>query len=109
MKVVSMLAALCLLPGVAAAGEVYGKIVEGSGSVGENATVQVACQDKTYGPAKTDASGSFHVVVETTGKCKLTVSYKQQSASLDIASYDEAMEYDLAVALSDGKLSVRRK
>jgi len=39
----------------------------------------------------------------------MTVKYKQQSASLDVASYEDAVQVDLMVEMKDGKLSVRRK
>jgi hypothetical protein len=39
----------------------------------------------------------------------MTVRYKQQSASLDVASYEDAVQVDLSVELKDGKLAVRRK
>jgi hypothetical protein len=90
-------------------GEVYGKIVEGASSVGDAATVAAKCGDKGYPAVKTDKTGSFRMVLAETGKCTLTVNYKQQSASLDIASYDDAAQVDLVVTMNDGKLSVRRK
>lgn len=90
-------------------GEIYGKIVEGAASVGEGATVEAKCGDKAYPAVKTDKTGSYRIVLAETGKCTMTVKYKQQSASLDIASYDDAAQVDLVVAVNDGKLSVRRK
>jgi hypothetical protein len=91
------------------AGEVYGKIVEGASPVGEAAAVEAKCGAKTYAAVKTDKTGSYRMVLAETGKCTMTVSYKQQSASLEIASYDEAVQVDIVVAMKDGKLSVRRK
>ncbi|PYT07087.1 MAG: hypothetical protein DMF49_09200, partial [Acidobacteria bacterium] len=77
--------------------------------VGENATVEMKCGKRTYPAVKTDKSGSYHVVVEETGKCTLTVSWNKQSASLDLASYDDAVQADLVLEVKDGKLTVRRK
>ena len=91
------------------AGEVYGKIVEGSTSVGEAATVAAKCGEKAYPAVKTDKSGSYRMVLAETGKCTMTVTYKQQAASLDIASYDDAVQVDLVLEMKDGKLLVRRK
>jgi len=111
-RVTPVLIVVCLLCAawtLVSAGEVYGKIVEGSSSVGEAATVEAACGGKSYAPVKTDKSGSYRLVLAETGKCTLTVKYKQQSASLEIASYDDAAQVDLVVALNDGKLSLRRK
>lgn len=92
-----------------AAGEVYGKIVEGGSSVGETAAVEVRCGAKSYPAVKTDKSGSYRMVLAETGKCTMTVKYKQQSASLEIASYDDAVQVDLVLVLKDGQLSVRRR
>jgi len=91
------------------AGEVYGKIVEGSTSVGEAATVAAKCGEKAYPAVKTDKSGSYHLVLNEAGKCTMTVSYKGQSASLEIASYDDAVQYDLVLETKDGKLAARRR
>jgi len=94
---------------LALAGEVYGKIVEGTASVGEAATVEAKCGAKAYPAVKTDKAGSYHLVLAETGKCTMTVKYKQQSASLEIASYEDAVQYDLALEMKDGKLTARRK
>lgn len=91
------------------AGEVFGKIVAGTASVGDAASVAVKCGEKDYPGVQTDKSGSYHVVVRETGKCTLTVSHAGQSASLGIASYDDPVQYDLVLETKDGKLSVRRR
>ena len=90
-------------------GGILGKIVANGTPVGENATVEMKCGKRTYPAVKTDKSGSYHVVVEETGKCTLTVSWNKQSASLDLASYDDAVQADLVLEVKDGKLTVRRK
>ena len=94
---------------LALAGEVYGKILDGTASVGDGATVEAKCGAKAYPAAKTDKAGSYHLVLAETGKCTMTIKYKQQSASLEIASYDDAVQYDLVLETKDGKLSARRK
>ena len=93
----------------AAAGEIYGKLVEGGSSVGAEATLAAKCGAKTYPEVKTDKTGSYRMVLAETGKCTMTVKYKQQSANLEIASYDDAVQIDLVVDVKDGKLAVRRK
>jgi len=97
------------IPGFATAGEVFGKITEGTATVGDAASVEVKCGDAAYPAVKTDKSGSYHLVVKETGKCTLTVSHKGLSASLSIASYDDPAQVDLVLETKDGKLSVRRK
>jgi hypothetical protein len=105
----TLLAVLLLVPSLAAAGEIYGKITDGSASVGEKATVSVKCGAAAYPAQKTDKSGSFHMVVKESGKCSLTVAYSGQSASLEVVSYEDPVQLDLALETKDGKLSVRRK
>jgi hypothetical protein len=105
----ALLAVLLLVPSLATAGEIYGKITDGSASVGEKATLSVKCGGKDYPAQKTDKSGSYHLVVKESGKCSLTVAYSGQSASLEVVSYDDPVQLDLAVENKDGKLSVRRK
>jgi hypothetical protein len=93
----------------AVAGEVYGKIAEGSTPVGEAATVAAKCSAKAYAPAKTDKAGSYHLALAESGKCTLTVAYKGQSANLEIATYDDPVQVDIVLETKDGKLSARRK
>src|SRR5262247_3774468 len=105
----ALLAVLLLIPSLATAGEIFGKITEGSASVGERASVSVKCGEKAYPAQKTDKSGSYHLVVKESGKCTLTVAYSGQSSSLEVVSYDNPVQLDLAVETKEGKLSVRRK
>lgn len=108
-KLSTLLALLLAAPTIVSAGEIYGKIVANGAPVGESATVEIKCGPKSFPAVKTDKSGSYHIVVEQTGKCSLTVSWNKQSASLDIASYDDAVQADLTLEVKDGKLTVRRK
>lgn len=106
----SALAALLLAASLpASAGEVYGKIAEGSASVGDAATVAAKCGAKAYPAAKTDKAGSYHLALAESGKCTLTVSYKGQSASIEVASYDDPVQVDIALEMKDGKLAARRR
>ena len=108
-KLATTLALLLTLPTVAAAGEIYGKITSGGAAVGEGTEVSAKCGAKTYPAVKTDKTGSFHLVVDETGKCTLTVTQKGQSASLEVVSYDEGAQADIVLETKDGKLSARRK
>jgi len=103
------LALLIVLPTVAAAGEIYGKITSGGAAVGEGTEVSAKCGAKAYPAVKTDKSGSYHLVVAETGKCVLTVTQKSSSASLDVISYDDAAEADIVLESKDGKLTARRR
>ena len=108
-RFVAALVVLLSACSIASAGEVYGKVVEGATGVGASATIEAKCGDKGYPAVQTDKSGSYRIVLAESGKCSMTVRYKQQSASLDIASYDDAVQIDLVVEIRDGKLAVRRK
>lgn len=108
-NLVPMLVVLAFACSFASAGEVYGKITEGAAAVSEAPAVSVKCGDKDYPPVKTDKSGSYRIILSQSGKCTMTVNYKQQSATLDIASYDDAVQIDVVLAMKDGKLSARRK
>jgi hypothetical protein len=90
------------------AGEIYGTITEGGKSVGEGVALEVKCGAKVY-PAKTDRSGTYHVAVQEKGKCALTLQYKSQTPSLEIASYEEGVQVDLVLEMKDGKYVARRK
>src|SRR5262245_59226247 len=94
---------------LASAGEVLGKITAGGASVGDAATVAAKCGGKDYPAVKTDKSGSYHLVLAEKGKCTLTVGYKGQTATIDVASYDDAAQADLVLESKDGKLTARRK
>src|SRR5436309_2023397 len=103
----TVLLLLLTVPTIASAGEIYGKVVANGAPVGESATVEMKCAKKSYPAVKTDKNGSYHLVVEETGKCSLTVNWSKQSASLDVASYDDAVQADLVLELKAGKLTVR--
>ncbi len=108
-KAILFLGAVLAAPAPTLAGEVYGKIFEGAASVGDAASVSIQCGDKSYPAVQTDKSGSYHLAVKETGKCTLSVSVEERSASVVIASYDEAVQVDLVLETKDGKLTVRRK
>jgi hypothetical protein len=108
MKALALVTLLLIAPSAALAGEVYGKITEG-GAAAAGASVEAKCGDKSFPAAAADKSGSYHLVLDKTGKCTLTVKHKDQSASLDIASYDEAVQVDIALEVKEGKLTARRK
>jgi hypothetical protein len=93
----------------AVAGEVFGKITADGNPVGEGTTVAGKCAAKSYPAVPTDKSGSYHIVLDETGKCALTVTHKGQSAEVAIVSYDDAVQVDLVLEVRDGKLTVRRK
>jgi hypothetical protein len=108
-KLIALLLVALAATSLAAAGEVYGKIVADGNPVGEGTTVSAKCASKSYPAVATDKSGSYHIVLDETGKCTLTVSFKGQSADVAIVSYDDAVQVDLVLEVKDGKLTARRK
>ena len=110
MKKIGTFLAVAVLSGSAAfAGEILGKVTSGGASVGEGATVEAKCGDKAYPAVKTDKTGAYHLVVNETGKCMLTIGHKGQSASVEVVSYDDAAEADIVLEVKEGKLTARRK
>ncbi len=106
---VVQIAVLLAIPALASAGEIFGKITLNGAPVGEGTEVVAACGAKTYPAVKTDKTGTYNLVVVETGKCTLTVKNKAESATLSVASYDDAAQADIALESKDGKLTARRK
>jgi hypothetical protein len=101
--------ALAVLAPVALAGEIYGKVSFNGAAVGEGATVAARCGAKSYPAVKTDRTGTYNLVVAETGKCTLTVTHQGKTATVDVASYDDAAQADIALELKDGQLTARRR
>jgi hypothetical protein len=93
----------------ALAGEVYGKVTMGGASVGAAATVAAKCGEKAYPAEPTDKAGRYHFIVGESGACSLIVTYKGASAALDMVSNEDAVQYDIALEMKDGKLAARRR
>jgi hypothetical protein len=108
-KLAAPLVILLAIPTLAAAGEVYGKITVGGAPVAEGTTVSAKCGAKSYAAVPTDKTGTYHIVLDGTGKCTLTVTTKGQSADVSVVSYDDAAQADLVLETKDGKLTARRK
>src|SRR5580765_7284549 len=104
-KIATTFALFALLPTLASAGEIYGKVTSAGAAVGEGVEVSAKCGAASYPAVKTDKTGSFHLVVKETGKCTLTVSQKGQSAGVDVVSYDEGAQADIVLETKDGKLT----
>ena len=93
----------------AQAGEIFGKVTLNGAAVGEGATVAARCGDKAYPAVKTDRTSTYNLVVAETGKCTLTVTHQGKAASVDVASYEDAAQADIALELKDGRLVARRR
>jgi hypothetical protein len=91
------------------AGELYGTITEGGKPIGEGVAVEAKCGQVSTPGVKTDKSGAYHLVVKEKGKCQLTVRYKGQAPSIEVASYDEGVQVDLVLEAKGGSYVLRRK
>ncbi len=102
-------AALITLSSVAEAGEIFGKINLNGAAVGEGVTVSARCGEKVYPAVKTDRTGTYNLVVTETGKCTLTITHQGKTATVDVASYDDAAQADIVLELKEGRLAARRR
>ena len=93
----------------ALAGEIFGKVSFNGAAVGEGATVAARCGSKAYPAVKTDRTGTYNLVVAETGKCTLTVAHQGKTATVEVASYDDAAQADIVLELKDGQLTARRR
>jgi hypothetical protein len=100
---------LLVLPALTVAGEIYGKVSHDGAAVGEGTEIVAQCGGKTYPAVKTDKTGTYNLVVAETGKCMLTVKHKSESATLSVASYEDAAQADILLETKDGKLTARRR
>lgn len=97
------------LPSLAAAGEIFGKITLGGAPVGAGTEVAARCGATRYPAVQTDKSGTYNLVVAETGKCTLTVTREGKTATVDVASYEDAAQADIALEAKDGQLVARRR
>lgn len=109
MRIQASILILLACPGLAAAGEIYGKITLGGSPVGEGVEVSARCGATAYPATQTDKTGSYHLVVNETGKCTLTITRQGQSAALDVASYDDGAQADIVLESKDNQLTARRR
>ena len=118
-RVLGALLLLAISSTSAHAGRIFGDIKTDGKPVAEGVLVTLqpvvsadAKGKAGLGPADsttTDKLGSYKFMVKGEGKCKLTVLYDKQPASIDVFAYKEATRYDLILEKQDGKLVLRRK
>jgi len=107
-KLFAFAIATSLISSAAGAGEVFGT-VKGASGVVDGAEVAAKCGDQAYGPVKTDKKGAYRLVIAQTGKCTLTVTHDGKSATLDVVSFEDAAQSDVALAVdAAGKLTAKR-
>ena len=92
----------------ALAGELVGTISEGDKPIAQGVKVEVTAGDKTYS-TETDKFGGYRLYVKEKGKCTLKVSYKDQTPTFNVASFDKSTRYDFVLTQKDGKYILGRK
>jgi hypothetical protein len=92
----------------ARAGEIFGTFSEGTKPVAAGVKVEIVAGESVY-KGETDKFGGYRLVVAEKGKVVLRVVYKGQPASIEVASFDKSLRYDLILESVNGKYTLRRK
>ena len=109
MKYLSVIAIfLFLYASPVLAGELFGTISEGDKPVAAGVKVQVTAGGNTYS-TETDKFGGYRLFVKEKGKCMLKVSYKDQTPTFSVASFDKSTRYDFVLTQKEGKYTLGRK
>ena len=90
------------------AGKIHGSITEGGKPLPQGEKIEVICGGETYS-AQTDAYGAFNLFAKTQGKCTLKLAYQGQNPSIEINSYEGAVQYDLLLERQNGQYTLKRK
>lgn len=88
------------------AGEIFGDIRSGEDFLAE-VPVQLVCGADTV-EVNTDKAGSFRLKTKGSGKCKLTVTWKDQSPSIDVVVFARPTRYRFMIAEHEGKFVLKR-
>jgi hypothetical protein len=108
MKLICVLVLVLGLAAQAFAGKIYGTITEGGKPVAQGVKVDVTCGTNNYS-AQTDSGGAFNLFSPDKGKCGLKVTYQGQTPSLEINSFDGAVQYDLILEKQGTQYTLKRK
>jgi hypothetical protein len=98
--------ALVWVLNAAVPGEIFGDVKSGDSYL-PDAPVTLTCGTETV-TAKTDSAGSFRLRAKATGKCRLAVTWKEQSPELDVVVFERPTRYRLLLEEKDGKFLLRR-
>jgi hypothetical protein len=89
-----------------AGGEITGDLRSGDQYLSD-VPVKLTCATDTV-EARTDKSGSFRLRSKEAGKCRLAVTWKDQSSAVDVVVFDKPTRYRLVAELVNGKLVLKR-
>lgn len=87
-------------------GEIFGDIRSGDEYLAEVPVKLVCGEDTTEGA--TDKAGSFRLKTKGSGKCTLTVTWKEQSPSIAVVVFERPTRYRFVVEEKEGKLVLKR-
>lgn len=97
------------------AGEIYGTIKEGDKPVPKGIAVSImpgGTDDRaqpTPKPSETDDYGNYRVIVPETGKCTITVKFKEQSVTAEVQSYSTPVRFDWVLVKTGTAYSLKRQ
>ena len=89
-----------------ATGEIFGDVRSGEQYLAD-VPVQLTCGAETV-EVKTDKSGSYRLKSKASGKCRLQVTWKAQSPSVDVVVFEKPTRYRLVLEEQNGKLVLKR-
>jgi hypothetical protein len=98
--------ALLLALAALAPGEIFGDVRLGEGYLADAAVKLTRGAD--VAEATTDKSGSYRIHSKSGGKCSVAVTYKGQTAAVDVVVFDRPTRYRLVLEEKDGKYTLKR-
>jgi hypothetical protein len=103
-----MLAPLLTILSLSAAplGGIYGDLRLGDKYLAD-VQITLTCGEATA-EAITDAKGSFRLTVKGQGKCRVSVTYQDQTVGLDVVVFSKPARYRLILEEEDGKYLLKR-
>ena len=87
-------------------GEISGDLRSG-GAYLPDVPLVLTCGAETV-KGQTDKSGSFRLRAKSTGKCRLQVTWKEQSPAVDIVVFEQPSRYRLVLEEHGGKYVLKR-
>jgi hypothetical protein len=88
------------------AGEIFGDLRSGDTYL-EDVPLQLTCGSEVV-EARTDREGSFRLRTKATGKCRLAITWRDESPAIDVVVFARPTRYRLVVEQKDGKYVLKR-
>ncbi|HEV8355595.1 MAG TPA: hypothetical protein VGQ17_02400 [Gemmatimonadales bacterium] len=89
-----------------AGGEISGDLRSGDQYLAD-VPMQLKCGAETV-EGKTDKAGSFRLRGNSNGKCRLQITWKEQSLAVDVVVFEKPTRYRLVVEEQAGKYILKR-